>query len=668
MNKHDIIKDVIRVYEENGRLTRKLYRKQGLVPERIWTEAFGTFSELKKAAGIDDSRYSRKLQSRQAKIESERVLKDFNDSLLPYNDKYIKQRDSRYKTLLVAGDFHDKMVDPFALRVFLDTAKRMQPDVIVLNGDIFDFPEVSKYPTDLRQMDLVGRMKFVHENIFAPLRELCPDSQIDLSIGNHECLDTETEILTDRGWVKWDEWDENDKLLTINENGVGEWQHPTGKIVKQYKGKMYLGETNMTSQMVTPNHRIIYKTSGGNIREKLAKDYHSGSIPNATKIVERKGVELSDDEIRLAAWLCADSYHGVGHVMLYQSGEYVEEIDHLLKRLNITATHNIRHRDIKEICGKVLKTQPKPKNSWRIPAHERIQERVGVYNNTSLPSWVSDMTDEQFEIFFDTLIKADGTIYKSSKASFAFYGKKQICEELQIELITRGHRATLREYRPNQYRLNIRKNCSFTRQDYYFTEVEYDGFVWCAITPNENFMIRRNGNPSITGNCRLLNHFAESNKTNQIQILLSDFHGWDFATLLGLDKYEINLITKKDLLHYNVTDRRKSIPKNFKVYYDSYVVVHDPKEAMNLGMPGCSNHHHRPYVEQKYTLDRGAYQWHWLGCMCMTDAEYCNGEKWTRGFGIVHIDTKTKQTQTENIIINGDVVCVLGKYYVNEDV
>lgn len=588
MDRKEIIDDVLRVYREFGKLTRKLYRKEGMVPEKVWNEAFGSFTELKKSAGIDDSRYSKKLQSRQAKNESERVLREFNDKLLPYNDKYVKHRDTRFKTLLVAGDFHDKDVDPFALSVFIDTAKRMQPDVIVLNGDLYDMPEISRYTKDLRSMDMVGRMKFVHDNILAPLRDVCPDSQIDMIAGNHDCLSTDTEILTKRGWLKWDEWTEHDELLTLDKDGNGVWQKPTAKVVKHYTGKMY----HIEAQMVTPNHRVIYKTSDGDIKETLAKEYKGGSIPTTVKLQDRKGVDLADDEIRLIGW----------------------------------------------------------------------------NGNTKLPDWVSDMSDRQFEIFLDTLIKADGSVHKASEKALMFYGKREICEDLQVELITRGYRATLREYRTNQFRLNIQKGREFTRQDNYFREVDYNGVVWCAVVPNENFMIRRNGSPSITGNCRLLNHLAESNSGNNIQILLSDLHGWTFANLLGLDKFEINLITKKDMMRYDVSPRKKEIPKNFKVYFDSYLVVHDPKEGEKLGMPGCSNHHHRPKVTQYYSIDRGAYQWHWLGCMVVTDAEYCNGEKWTRGFGIVHIDTETKQTQTENVIINGDSVCVLGKYYTDGDI
>lgn len=54
-----------------------------------------------------------------------------------------------------ACDLHDKEIDPFFLRVLIDTTKRAQPDVIVLNGDIFDLPEFGKYTIEDREQELL---------------------------------------------------------------------------------------------------------------------------------------------------------------------------------------------------------------------------------------------------------------------------------------------------------------------------------------------------------------------------------------------------------------------------------------------------------------------------------------------------------------------------------
>jgi hypothetical protein len=87
---------------------------------------------------------------------------------------------------MVCSDLHDKEVDLFWLRVWLDALRRVQPDIVVFGGDVFDLPEFGKYPVDPREWDVVDRIKFAHERILRPSREASPNSQFDMIEGNHE--------------------------------------------------------------------------------------------------------------------------------------------------------------------------------------------------------------------------------------------------------------------------------------------------------------------------------------------------------------------------------------------------------------------------------------------------------------------------------------------------
>ena len=69
--------------------------------------------------------------------------------------------------------------------MFIETAKRLLPDKIVLAGDIFDLYEFSRYNKDPRKLNIVGAIKWV--NLFLrDLREASPNSEITLISGNHE--------------------------------------------------------------------------------------------------------------------------------------------------------------------------------------------------------------------------------------------------------------------------------------------------------------------------------------------------------------------------------------------------------------------------------------------------------------------------------------------------
>ena len=185
--KDEMLKDLKDVAEIAPSISRNFYRKNGKFKEAQWEEYFGTFQEFRRQAGLELSRNQHQIELHIAKHASLDVYREFQArEVTPWVGKYEKPRDGdRIKTMLIAADFHDTDVDPFCLAVFLDTAKRIQPDIIVLNGDVFDMPEFSRFDKDPRLMDIKGRMNFVKESIFRPLREACPNAQMDMCIGNH---------------------------------------------------------------------------------------------------------------------------------------------------------------------------------------------------------------------------------------------------------------------------------------------------------------------------------------------------------------------------------------------------------------------------------------------------------------------------------------------------
>jgi len=187
--KEQCIEDLIRVSKlyPNKTITRALYREEGIVSDRNYRFHFGTFSEFMNQVGLKPNRHQQKIISQTARQASTDILQEyFEIEVLPYHLKYEVDHKGDLITIMVVSDIHDKEVDEFALSVFLNECYRIQPDIIILNGDIFDLYEFSKYTKDPRRCDVTGRIKFVHDRIFAVLRETCPKAQIDLIIGNHE--------------------------------------------------------------------------------------------------------------------------------------------------------------------------------------------------------------------------------------------------------------------------------------------------------------------------------------------------------------------------------------------------------------------------------------------------------------------------------------------------
>lgn len=159
---------------------------------------------------------------------------------------------------------------------------------------------------------------------------------------------------------------------------------------------------------------------------------------------------------------------------------------------------------------------------------------------------------------------------------------------------------------------------------------------------------------------RLLRHLADA--TPAMKAVLSDLHGFDVPTLLGLKDYEVNYIGRGSLAPWTQRDIEKEIEHNYKTYYNAVLAHHFPKIGMKKGMPGFSGHHHKLQVFPMDSPILGPSGWWQMGAMHVRDASYTDGEPWTNGFLLVHVDTKTRRSTFEYIDI-GDTAWAGGKLY-----
>jgi hypothetical protein len=168
--------------------SRARYRQLGRFPEIIVTDVFGNHEEFQRAAGLRDLRNTTRVRNRAARLHTHQQIADYAErELKPYQHKFGACGASRLR-VAIGSDFHSWFVDPFALRVFLDTIKLTRPNVVVLNGDVFDFPQISshrKLPGHFH-LNLHQEIVFGREHILRAVREAAPDAVIYFVIGNHE--------------------------------------------------------------------------------------------------------------------------------------------------------------------------------------------------------------------------------------------------------------------------------------------------------------------------------------------------------------------------------------------------------------------------------------------------------------------------------------------------
>lgn len=392
-----------------------------------------------------------------------------------------------------------------------------KPDVIVHIGDHWDMPSLSsyekkgsKYFENRRYLDDIESGIEAMEILLKPLNEYNTKRRSQkmamykprkvFITGNHECFDDKTECLTRRGWLHYTDIKPDDFVFTLNNDLTGVWQPIKNIHCNYYIGEMYTYESSTVSMSVTPNHRVLYTSNGsGRLKYKTANQ----SPSNCDLFVASKNANseysLTDEQIEYIGVAVTDSHHTKhGSLIFYQSGAKADRIEQIIKACNISYTKTARQRNTTHICGKKLKNKPQTSYEFRMKRPDWCPN-----SNKKLPDFVYNFSHRQFKKFLDMLIFCDGSIPKKNAGSRVFYGQKQICDDVQKLCIINGVRASITEYRENQFRVNIAPNNVVRVDGFLNTTTLYEGEVWCLSVENENFMVRRNNKAYFSGNSRI---------------------------------------------------------------------------------------------------------------------------------------------------------------------
>ncbi|MEK6891436.1 MAG: LAGLIDADG family homing endonuclease, partial [Nanoarchaeota archaeon] len=342
--------------------------------------------------------------------------------------------------------------------------------------------------------------------------------------GNHgRSLSEDTEILTENGWKTYKTINKNDIIATYNiEKDKVEWQLIQDINIYNYSGKMFHGKHKSLDFKVTPEHNMVEYDRKNSIHTLRKVEEIWDKKDNVIFSLSAKSYNLdypiSDDWLRLFGWLLTDANYFKSKdknfidTNIYQSKlEYINEIENLLTILNIPFSEHHRQRDIKEICGKVLKNKPKEGYSFRILASNEKDNILKLLQDRKIiPHWMYNLSDRQVSILLETITKADGTLrkagrgrsdgYASKQEEIGIYKNKEFLDQLQALLVTHDIPSNIRKDNRGGYVLSIRnsKNVWLTKNNKQL--VNYNGIAWCVTVPNHTIFTRRNGKVLIVGN------------------------------------------------------------------------------------------------------------------------------------------------------------------------
>lgn len=135
--------------------------------------------------------------------------------------------------------------------------------------------------------------------------------------GANGCVDADTEFLSPTGWKRIAEWSGEEVMQYDAKAGVSSFVKPEAYIKLPADELLEFKHPYGLDQVLSPEHRVLYYSSRGNLQvktageiaEKINKNSNgfAGSLPTTFK-VSTPGLDISESDLRLQVAVIADGY------------------------------------------------------------------------------------------------------------------------------------------------------------------------------------------------------------------------------------------------------------------------------------------------------------------------------------------------------------------------
>jgi hypothetical protein len=314
------------------------------------------------------------------------------------------------------------------------------------------------------------------------------------------CLDLQTEVLTRDGWKKRGEINRDDSVVTLNiENHQLELNSIEEIIDYNHTGETISILSKGLDLNVTPNHTLIeqlnWRNSGPAYRKFSAGD--TDKLGNRVFIkaglLNKDGLSLSDDLLRLMVWTAADG--SLCNSSLIRFGLYKERkiyrLEELLSRLGI------QYRKLHNKAGGYSINFTRPKE-------------LDGFGLKPLDKEICNCNENQTEVVLREYAETDGHTYGRNDDVIQIWTSKKVeADIIQIMCITNGYQCNISTRvghgfsRKLNYTVTVTKgifrNVSNISSHMTRNSVVNESY-WCLQVKNGTLFVRRNGKPVIVGN------------------------------------------------------------------------------------------------------------------------------------------------------------------------
>jgi len=370
-----------------------------------------------------------------------------------------------------------------------------------------------------------------------PLKKIIMKEGLKVQARLGYCVDEETEILTQRGWLKRQDVLVGDITLTLNhQTGFSEWQ-PIEKINNfNFNGSLISMEGTCHSSLTTSNHRwpIMRQTTKNNIPTLVREWTTSENLNTSHRIITGAGCNdikestFSDAFVEVVAWTWTEGHltntknkdRKPGLVISQSSTANPGKVISISNAL--TAVFGSVSSSLGNGGTGAFGTTPRwiqKQRSNRDEVEFRLNsvaaaEILKVANDKIVSrEFILQLTPSQLDLFIKISNQADGNYSQSDNGPLLFVQKNpRSLDALELAAILAGHRTHRYyskkviigrhgiQYNPNVLYISRNTNVYINKKNLYPKKQSYNGVVWCPTTQNGSWLARRNGITHFTGN------------------------------------------------------------------------------------------------------------------------------------------------------------------------
>jgi hypothetical protein len=465
-------------------------------------ELIGSRAIINGASGAGKSYVLRRLLE-QTHGHMQHLVLDVEDELFTLRE--------RYDYVLIGGDGADAPITE-------ETARQLARTLLELGVSAI---------LQLNDLGLGGQRRLIGEfisGLMAAPKSLWHPTLVTLDEAHRYCLDADTELLTDDGWISHEKIRIGTRAVCFD---LAKEQYAYGE-VSDYFVRWFVGEavtlrSDGIDCVVTPDHRVVLR------REQRAKGRYklypwtfcsADHVPTQV-YVPRGGAPfgpgvpgLSLETCRILGWVLTDGSilnrndgRARGSISIEQS-HVTRKCDVMIADAMSTAFGGMSGvREYERLrASRQAGSDPHRIRCWYVNAETSAEilrwlgGALPLKQERRVPRLIiREASREQLEALFQGLMEGDGTSTKHGWTRF-YPGKCEgLADDLQEIALRLGYSAS-KWYSTTQaqwwVKLSRRRHHAIRRAH----NTSYNGAVWDITVPTGAFVARRNGKAFVTGN------------------------------------------------------------------------------------------------------------------------------------------------------------------------